>query len=185
MDYQVTLKGQEVLLQHLKKLENSATLFDSSLEKAIANTQRKLVIGSQTKRTTSQSFRYGKETVSAKNLSTGDTARAWTNPMKIRAGAYMTSNNKKSGKYLIVDLIEKGHKEIRPKTKKMLYIPISRKGQMKPAGAKTTGLKVGVDFIMTKLVKARKGTDFMATAVAEGSRDLTRLIIADIRGVFK
>lgn len=165
--FHVDIKGEEIVLKHMKALANSKQLFDQSLKEAASNSYRELVKGSQGK----------------KNLRTGNTARAWTSPFSTAALVYKTENSYKTrdGQYNVARLIDAGHGVIRPKKAKMLYIPLTRKGQTKPIGAKTTGLKRGIDFILAKQVKKLDGTQFIKTATKNASIDLTKRMIAKIR----
>ena len=183
MSEYVKIVGQDKVMSHLKKLADPNKTLNRAIKDTAMNSLRELVKETQTKQPRSKSFKYGDITVNAKNLSTGDTARAWTKPTPITDG-YEVSNAKKSGKYNIARLIDEGHGEIRPSRKELLYIPISRKGQSKRAGAKGDG-KVGEDFIFVKKVKARKGSGFLAKEKRRASIELTKRVINGIREVFK
>ncbi|WP_438979969.1 hypothetical protein [Polynucleobacter sp.] len=167
----VQIKGEEIVLKHLKMLADSNKLFDEELRDVAINSQRELI----------------KETIGQKNLRTGNTSRAWTSPFKAALLNYRVENDYKTrdGQYNVARLIDTGHKTILPKKAKMLFIPLTRKGQMKPMGAKTTGLKRGIDFILTKKVKALAGKKYLDRIRSEASIDLTKRLIAKIRGVFK
>jgi len=171
MSYSIT--GEKEAMALVQKMANGAELLDRAFKNTIIKTRYDVVVGSQTKQPQSKTFQYGGQTVTAKNLATGDTARAWTNPKQITKSAYEISNNKQAGKELMVEILDKGTKsEITPKNGKMLYMPLSRKGQMKPYGAKAEGLESGVDFIMIKKAKKRDGTNFMTNAIDEGQKYL-------------
>jgi hypothetical protein len=182
MSYSIT--GEKEAMALVQKLANGAELLDRAFKNTIIKTRYDVTTGSQTKQPQSKTFQYGGQTVTAKNLATGDTARAWTNPKQMSKSVYEISNNKRAGNDLMVEILDKGTKsDITPKKGKMLYMPLSRKGQMKPRGAKTEGLKSGEDFIMIKKAKKREGTNFMTKAIDDGQKYLDSEINKILNGV--
>ena len=182
MSYSIT--GEKEAMALVKKMANGSVLLDRAFKNTIIKTRYDVVSGSTTKQPQSKTFQYGGQTVTAKNLATGDTARAWTNPKQILKSSYEISNNKKAGKELLVEILDKGTKsDITPKRAKMLYMPLSRKGQMKLYGAKTDGLESGVDFIMIKKARKKEGTNFMTKAIKDGQKYLDGEINKILNGV--
>ena len=182
----VKMKGQEKVLKALKKVSNPDKLFDDSVKTTAAESIRNLKIESLTKQPGSKSFNYQGQTVTAKNLSTGQTAQAWKLDKKSDSH-YTATNNRKTrdGKWNVAQLINDGHREIRPKTKRRLYMPLSRRGQSKPIGAVDRSLKPYEDFVLLKRVKPKKGTKFIDLNVKNSGKVLTKLIIKAIRRVYK
>lgn len=167
MQFHVEIKGEDIVLKHLKMLSDSNKLFDEELKTVAVQSQRELI----------------QETIGQKNLRTGSTSRAWTSPFKAAVLNYRVENDYKTrdGQYNVARLIDTGHKTILPKRAKMLFIPLTRKGQTKPIGAKGVGLKRGVDFILTKKVKALAGKNYIDRITNSASVDLTKRLIAKIR----
>jgi len=162
----VQIIGQDKVNKHLKLLANPQKTFKEALRKTVINSRTHLV----------------NETTGEGKLKTGDTARAWTNPL-LKTDGYHVENKKKSGKWNIARLIDTGHGIITPKSSNkrgLLYIPLTRAGQ-----DKRKGTKFGEDFILTKKVKARAGTDFLDKEERRASIELTKRVINDIRKVFK
>ena len=164
----VQIIGQDKVMKHLKMLANPKKTFDEALRKTVINSRTHLVKGTTASKSSA--------------LRTGDTSRAWTNPL-LKTDGYHVENKKKSGKWNIARLIDTGHGIITPKSSNkrgLLYIPLTRAGQ-----DKRKGTKFGEDFILTKKVKARAGTDFLDKEERRASIELTRRVIIDIRKVFK
>ena len=184
MAYNVQIKGQDKVLAHLNKLANPSKTFDNAIHETAVRSHAELVTATLSKKKLNTNFQSRGQNVTSQLLQTGDTSRAWSNPFKVSNG-YAITNDKKTadGKYLIAELLEKGHKEIIPKNK-FLYIPLSRSGQRKARGAKTEGLVYGKDFVMVKKVKKQAGRNYMKGIIEKSSRYLTREIIKDIRKVF-
>lgn len=169
----VQLKGQDIVLKHLKQISDPNKLFDTSLKQTAANSIARLVKGSLS------------NNPQIKGMNTGTTARNWTNPKKIAPGTYQVSNEYKSGKWNIARLINDGHREIRPK-KKFLYIPLNKSAAQKRPGANIpNNLKQGTDYVFAKKVKAKAGTKFIDKEIPNASRELTQRVINAIRAVYR
>jgi hypothetical protein len=184
MSYSIT--GEKEAMALVQKLANGAELLDRAFKNTIIKTRYDVTTGSQTKQPQSKTFQYGGQTVTAKNLATGDTSKAWSNYKQLSKSVYEISNNKRAGKELMVEVLDKGTKtDITPKNGKMLYMPLSNKGQMKPRGAKPkdSGLKVNEDYILIKKAKKREGTNFMTKAIDDGQKYLDSEINKILNGV--
>jgi hypothetical protein len=191
MSYSIT--GDKEAMALVQKMANGAELLDRAFKNTIIKTRHDVVKGSVSQQkdgkgniSPSKTFQYGGQTVTAKNLATGDTAKAWSNYKQLSKSVYEISNNKRAGNDLMVEILDKGTKsDITPKRSKMLYMPLSRKGQMKPYGAKPKdeGLEVYKDFIMIKKAKKREGTNFMTKAIDDGQKYLDSEINKILNGV--
>lgn len=176
----VTIKGLDTVMRHLRLMADPKTTLDNALLRTATVSLGELQRATLTKAPRSQTFKFGKTDVTMNNLSTGDLSRSWTNPTKVPAG-YSIINDKQVGKESLANIIDKGRKALKAEPGHALYIPLTRAGQNKRPGAKTTGLKAGVDFIMTKKVKAFAGHPYLDEIRKKGSRYLTANIISDIR----
>ena len=171
----VTVIGQEAVMKALKQVSNPEQLFDKNIRTVAQFSYRNLKLGSQTK------------TPKIKGLATGATASAWKIERKGLSN-YEASNDRKTQdkKYFIVDVIEHGHGEIRPKKAKKLYIPLSRKGQSKGYGQPIgKDRKWGVDYVMADKVKQLKGRKFMQKIAKKAESDIVKGIISTIRKVYR
>lgn len=171
MQIMVTMIGQEELLKKLNKLANPAPLLDESIRQASINLYRDLV----------------KNTIGKGNLVSGNTSRAWTNPFKSAEMAYQTENAYKTqdGNWNVARLIDTGRRALVPKNTKFLYVPLTKKGQMKRPGAKTTGLKWGTDFVLKSSVKKVSPTNYLDECRERASKDLTQRVTLKIRETLK
>lgn len=160
----VTIIGQRKVERIVKKFANPEKIFDKDVRDTSLNGLRMLVRGS-----------HGKGSVK-----TGNTARGWTTPIKIGPSRYIVSNDVKTKdkKHLIVDILSKGHRVIRPKKAKHLYIPLTNKG-----AAKGAGRVFGVDFVLSKKVKSAKGTKFMRIANKKSSKEFLERVQKTARRV--
>lgn len=177
--------GNKEVEKALKKVADAEKLFDKDFKKVVQQGYRELKIKTLSKEPGSKSFGFKGMNVTAKNLKTGLTANAWK-INKRGLSDYSIDNNRKTsdGKHFIVDLIEKGHRGIRPKFKKQLYMPLSRSGQAKAHGVIDKSLKYGKDFILLDRVKPRKGRKFINSIVKKGNKELFKLIVDSIRKVY-
>ncbi len=171
MQIKVEMIGLDSVLKKLKTLSEPEKIFDEAIKETAINAYRELITA----------------TIGKKNLKTGNTSRAWTSPFKTSPMAYRVENAYKSqdGQQLIAALIDQGHGVITPKRAKMLYIPLNRRGQMKPLYAKTTGLKRGVDFILAKKVRAMPGTNYLQKVHDEAVKELSRRVTLKVREAIK
>jgi hypothetical protein len=192
MSYSIT--GDKEAMALVQKMANGAELLDRAFKNTIIKTRHDVVKGSVSQQkdgkgniSPSKTFQYGGQTVTAKNLATGDTSKAWSNYKQLSKSVYEIINNKRAGKELMVEILDKGTKsDITPKKPNgSLYIPLSRKGQMKPRGAnpKDSGLEVYKDYIMIKKAKKREGTNFMTNAINDGQKYLDGEINKILNGV--
>lgn len=176
----VTIKGLDKVMKHLELLADPKNTLDNALLITATVSLGELQRATLTKSPRSISFTMGRKTVTAQNLATGDLARSWTNPLKTNQG-YVISNDKQAGRHSLANIIDKGRRALIAEPGHMFYIPLNRKGQNKPPGAHTTGLKSGVDFIMTRRIRAFKGNPYLQSIRERGSRYLTRNVIDHIR----
>ena len=163
----VQIIGYDKIKKHFNLLANPQKTFDDALRKTVINSRTRLVKGTTASKSSA--------------LRTGDTSRAWTNPL-LKPDGYHVENKKRSGKWNIAKLINKGHGIITPKASNkrgLLYIPLTRAGQ-----DKRKGTKFGEDFILTKKVKAMTGSGFLGKEERRASIELTKRVINDIRKVF-
>jgi hypothetical protein len=178
----VILKGQDKVLRKLKKLGSPERTFDKAVKKTVQKGFAEARKATLSKEPASKSFTFQGMQVTAKNLKTGATANAWQ-VKKVGDSFYQLVNNRKSGKYNIARLLDEGHGEIRPRQKKRLFMPLSRKGQNKPPGTVSKSLVYGEDFILLKRVRPRKGLNYIKKIESDGSRMLTKEIIRQIRKI--
>ena len=176
----VTIKGLDKVMRHLKMMGDPKITLDSALMRTAQVSRGELARATLTQAPRNQSFKFGKNDVTMNNLSTGDLSRAWTNPMKVSSG-YIVINDKQAGKYSLARIFDKGRKALNAEPGHAFYIPLNRRGQNKRPGAKAYGLKSGIDFIMTKHIKAFKGHPYLDDIRKKASRYMTRNIIEDIR----
>lgn len=89
------------------------------------------------------------------NKRTGTTARSWRTS-QAGPSAYVITNDVMTDnrKHLIVDLLNYGRKEVRPKKAKALFIPLT------PKGASGEG-DYGLDFVYAKSAKAVPGSHYV------------------------
>lgn len=175
MQASIQVKGLDKVLKTLNKLGNADQIFDTALRQTASNSISELQRESLSKNPM------------IKGINTGTTARSWTNPFKVTKGWYRTTNNYRTQdeKHLIVDLIDKGHGEIKP-SKQFLYIPLNKKAAMKPLGADIPKeFKRGEDYVFARSVSAKKGSDFIEKNRVKYSRELTQRIITAIRAAVK
>ena len=141
MRQSVKVKGQKRLMKRVKKMANAKELFDKDFLNTAITGQKKLA--------------------RATPVDSSDTKRAWQPPKKLGLSKYVVENKKKSGRYLIVDILNDGRKEIR-KTTGALYIPLSKKGKQKALGDPIPDDFVfGVDYVLSKKSKAVKALKFI------------------------
>jgi len=108
---------------------------------------------------------------------TGNLARNWTAPEKIKNSHYAIENNVTTESGIPLALIlNNGRGEITPKNASVLRIPFTNKGR---AG----GGQFGVDFIFAKKSKAVKGTEFIDTATQNHAKILSDKIIKRIEAI--
>ena len=179
----VQIKGLDTVMRHLKMMANPKETLDNALLRTATVSLGELQRATLSQAPRSQTFKFGKSDVTMNNLSTGDLSRSWTNPTKVPAG-YSIINDKQAGKHSLANIIDKGRKALTEADlhgKKAFYIPLTRAGQNKRPGAKTTGLKFGIDFLMTKKIKAFAGHPYLEEIRKKGSRYLTANIVSDIR----
>lgn len=180
----VQLIGQDRVMRHLKNVSNPKQLLDNAIKRTAQVSRGELARATQTRRPQSTSFNFGQgssiNSVFAKNLSTGNTARAWTNPFKVTDG-YIVENATKAGRYSLADILDRGRRALDAAQGKAFYIPLSSRGRDKAPGAKPEGLKFGKDYIYTKHIKAFAGYHYLQPIVRNASRYLTRNIIDEIR----
>jgi hypothetical protein len=154
----VIVKGQKKLDKHLRMMANPSKLFDPDIKAAARKNVRQLVINTP------------KET--------GNTARHWTNVIRVANSLYLISNNVKSAdkKHLMVEILDKGRGVVRPKKPGgMLYIPLSQKGKSKGYKQKIpSDFQFGKDFVFSKRSKAYKGTLFLTKGIKAAGKDITR-----------
>jgi len=155
----IEIKGQKELQKYLKKMSNPSKLFDNDIKKVMRQSLRRLKINT--------------------NKKSGHTARAWK-PLKLSASLYMIYNDIKTAdkKHLIVNILNKGRRAIRPKRKKFLYIPLSEAGRGKKLGAKIPkDFEFGVDYILTKRAAKFKGTKFLDKEEKKAIKELNKAIM--------
>lgn len=176
----VEVKGMDKVMAALKKVSNPEVLCDQALRTTALNSMRFLVENSQTKNP------------QITGMSNGDTARAWTNPIKMKPGQYQVTNGYKTrgGKWGVVNVLNYGHKELKP-AKKYFYIPLNKKAAQKPPGAnipkefkRATKDSPG-DFVFATKIKALPGRQFLKKNREQSSRELTRRIIQAVRAAIK
>lgn len=156
--------GQEKFLAKLKKMENPRLIFDPDVRDTATNSLRELVKGSQ-----------GKSAIK-----TGQTGRAWTPAVKISDAEYIVTNDRKSEdkNHLIVNLINYGHKEIKPVNAKFLFIPFTNRG-----AARDHGIEFGIDFVLAKSARATEGTNFLKKEKERATKELGERMIKRLRAV--
>lgn len=160
----IKLKGQKILDSYLKKMSNPEKVFDPEFKKVARQGVRNL----------------GKETPKK----TGNTARGWTNPLKISLSKYVVSNSIKTAdkKHLLVNILDKGRGVVVPKRAKKLYIPLTEKGRAKKLGGRIpANLVYGIDYILADRARATKGEKFLDKEEKRAGKELTKLMIKKIR----
>jgi len=156
------VKGQKRLMERVKKMANAKELFDKDLKNTALVGQKKLA--------------------RATPVDSGDTRRAWQPPNKLGLSKYVVENKKKSGDYLLIEVLDQGRKEVRPVNASRLYIPLSKKGKGKANGAKIPKDFIwGVDYILAKKSKAVKGKKFIDRVGLRMTKYLMNKIIKRIR----
>ncbi|MFW9821374.1 MAG: hypothetical protein ACFFE4_00470 [Candidatus Thorarchaeota archaeon] len=166
----IQLRGQKILEKKINKLSEPEKIFDKDYKRAARQSVRELVEG----------------TLGKTKAKTGNTARGWTNPRKKGDSYYIVKNAVLTSdkKHLIVDIIDKGRREVFPVKAKRLYIPLSEEGRGKKIGGKIPkNFVYGEDYILAFKAKAFKGRPFIDKEIKIRSREITRAIIKTIRGL--
>lgn len=160
----VTIKGQDILAKHMKRMSNPRQVFDSDVRDAAVHSSGELVRSTPRK--------------------TGTTARAWGTPKKKADSSYIVENQGKTTnkKYSIPIILDKGRGPVRAKAGHRLYIPLSEKGRSKKAGAKIPkGFIWGTDYILVESVRGYSGTGYLTRERKRAGSDLARRMIKTIR----
>lgn len=171
----VSVTGMDKVLATLKTLSDGDKLADEAVRKTALNSQIDLVKESLSK------------TPAISGMNTGTTARAWTNPKKIKAAEYEVSNIYKTrgGKYNVVRILDEGHKEIRP-SKTFLYIPLNKKAAMKSPGANIPKEFIrGQDYIFARKVRAVEGLNFIAKNIKAAQAELKTRLLDAVKAAIK
>lgn len=126
-----------------------------------------------------------RELVSKTPIQTGHTARNWKFIPKHLLEYHVVNNQITADKkHSIIEILDKGRKEVRPIRAKRLYIPLSNKGRSKGLGAPIPkGLKFGIDYVLAQKAKATTGKKFMEGIIRASTRDVVRDIISKIRRI--
>ena len=163
----VQIVGQKKFLKSIQRLSNAAKSFDPEFRKTAINSNRRLKINTP------------------KGKGEGTTRGAWRGPRKLGPSKYLNSNDIKSddGKHLIVNILDKGRRAVRPIRKKFLYIPLTQNGRKKLGAPIPPGAKFGVDYVLVKKSKAFKGTKFLQKEIKESSTELTKRLVSKIRTI--
>lgn len=158
----VNIKGQEELMNFIKRQSEPEKLYDPTFKKVVAQNLRNLKA-----RTRKDS---------------GVTARAWK-VKKNGLSNYSITNDvmTEDRKHLIAQILNKGRKAITPIKKKLLYIPLSEKGKTKQLGADIPkDFQLGIDYVFAKKAKAFKGTRYLDKFETDSLKYLLRSLMADI-----
>lgn len=171
-DFKITLQGQGELLKKLNKMADRDTFLDPIILALSNKTIRKLVEGSQGKG----------------NIRSGNTARNWRRE-KLAVGKYALINDAMTldKKHLIVNILNYGHGEIRPKPENKrgtLRIPLTERGINRGVGYKNPGAVFGEDFIYAKKASATAGTKFMEKEMERATSELVDVVTQKIKELF-
>lgn len=157
-----SLDGNQELQKYLLKMSNPNPIFDKDMKSAAIQCDRGLKINTP--------------------KDTGQVAQAWY-IKKQGLSDYEVINDKttEDGKYSIIDILEDGRKEVRPKKAKSLYIPLTRKGQGKKLGAPIPkNLKYGIDYIFAMKSKKVDGKYFVRDVMKRVSSELVKRMLKTI-----
>ena len=161
----IKMIGQKALEKRIKSMANPSKFFDKDFKKVALGLERKLKIDTPKQ--------------------TGQTAKAWIT--KKKGDSYYTITNDvqtQDKKHAVVDILENGHKEIKPKKSSgLLYIPLTPRARAKKLHANipkhfvrgTPGeVRAGDDYLLVKRVKAVKGKKFIQKDNRAASKDLAK-----------
>ena len=161
-DAHIKITGHDIIMRKLKKMAEPEK-FLNPVFKGIVN----YTLGE-----------YKRETPKK----TGITSKNWEFKKKGNSH-YEIMNDEKTidKKYLIIDILDKGRGEVRPKNKKFLFIPFTERGINAGKGYKQEGMEFGVDFVLAKKSRAVAGLNFISKINKEAGKNLTKAIIGYIR----
>lgn len=160
----IIIKGQDELIQKLKKVSNPLKFLDVVVRDVALRGQRDLVVNTPKK--------------------TGNAARSWTAPRKVSDSNYVVQSDLTTAdkKHALMRILSEGRGEVRPVSKKMLYIPLTNKGRSKPLGAPISkDLEFGVDYVLAKKAAPYKGTKFIEKSGEKSSKELEQGAINEVK----
>lgn len=161
----IRLIGHDKIMGMIKNISNPARFFDPVFAKTARESTRDLKITTPRK--------------------TGNTARGWSNPVKLGESAYLIQNKvmTRDQKHSIPRILNFGRGEVFPKKPDgLLYIPLSEKGRAKRTGGPIPkDLVFGIDYVLARKAKAYSGTRFIEKWKVKTAQELTRRIILSAR----
>jgi hypothetical protein len=162
--FDVSVKGQKELDKYLKKIENPNKFFDRDVKRVNQDSLGRLI------RIT--------------NRNTGTTARSWSKK-KIGDGVYLNYNGVKTSdkKYLIVDILNKGRKEVRPKKEGgLLWAAYKSKKDINKLPDFVPKVQIdGTWYAIFKKSKEVKGNKFLDKETKLAIKDLVSLVLRRVK----